>query len=171
MSARRNWAARTAQPSGNDGIPIVLPRLVFRAQHADVFILTVDGIDNVDGADSELCQRAVRRAELGTTIAQLAGRAGSAVRIEIYEHDGTTHADIVEPPPNTGTSQARGSFDPEGFLAGEPVLIAVVVQTVNADRRGRLSLPLAPPSAGPPPAGRYVLVGGISHHVAIQRRH
>lgn len=172
MNARRNWAIWNAQPSDNENIPIVLPRLVFRAQHADEYTLTVDGIDTADVRDDDLCPRSVRRAEVGATIARLAGRVGSAVRIEVYEHDGTIHADIVEPPPNAGNRQAnRGSFDPEGFLAGEPVLIAVVVQTVNADRNGRLPIPMAPPSASPPQDGRYVLVGGISHHVAIQRSH
>jgi hypothetical protein len=105
-----------AESEQEEDAPIVLPRLVFRAQNDAVFALTVDGIDH-DSLRDPSHSPVVGRAELGTVIASLAEQAGTAVRVEVHESDGTVHADIIEPPPSPdSTSGSGGWVGPEGFL-------------------------------------------------------
>jgi hypothetical protein len=99
------------QEEAAEGVPIVLPRLVFRAQNDAEFALTVHGVDHIDDGSLRPAGRrpVVGRSELGTVVASLAEQAGTAVRVEIHERDGTVHADIIEPPPSQNRTSSGAS--------------------------------------------------------------
>ena len=104
-------------------------------------------------------QRAIARAELGGLLSHLADSWGTAIRIEAHQADGSIHADILtpqshlaHPTPNpqqpdprldtsSGADQPTG-LTADGLMPGEPVHIAVVIQTATADQTGRLVAPV-----------------------------
>lgn len=120
-------------------VPAVLTQIVARFRDDGPMSITVDG-QALAGVPLGLDQ-------LGSTIASIAERSRSPVRVEIHETDGTIWADILTPPatdaPNVESSAAKsGSFSVtyEGFVPGEEVLIAEITRTVVADQDGAVRL-------------------------------
>jgi hypothetical protein len=127
-------------------VPAVLPQVLATIDHIGRAHVSVDGIGRPEGP--------VERDELGKVLTSLAEQAGGPVRVEIREPDGSRYADILQPqparpddPPSTEESDppsGQAVLAGDGFLPGEPVLVAVVARTVVADADGTVSLPVAP---------------------------
>lgn len=139
--------ARHASPNDHQpAVPAVLPQVIATIDYTGRAHVSVDGIGRPEGA--------VEGDELGKVLTSLAEQAGGPVRVEIREPDGTRYADILQPqparhddPPGTGegdSSSGQAVLAGDGFLPGEPVLVAVVATTVVADADGTVGLPVAP---------------------------
>ena len=120
-------------------VPAVLTQIVARFGDDGLMTISVDG--------QVLAGVPLGPDQLGSTIASIAERSRSPVRVEIHETDGTIWADILTPPatdaPNVESSAAdSGSFSVtyEGFAPGEEVLIAEITRTVIADQDGAVRL-------------------------------
>lgn len=81
---------RRLRLGGPGSVPVVLPRVVARPQHAGTVTITVDGGPVSDGP--------IPRVQLGEAISQIVEQIGTAVRVEIHDPNGTVHADILTPP-------------------------------------------------------------------------
>lgn len=137
--------ARHASPDDQQAVvPVVLPRVIATIDNAGRASVSVDGISRPEGP--------VERDELGKVLTSLAEQAGGPVRVEIREPDGSRYADILQPhTPEAEDDDERALAIPsdgpalrgEGFLPGEPVLVAVIARTVVADADGTVSLPVA----------------------------
>ncbi|MCW2752176.1 MAG: hypothetical protein JWR83_3286 [Aeromicrobium sp.] len=125
--------------AAREQVPAVLTQIVARFGDDGLMTITVDG--------QVLCDAPLGPDQLGSTIASIAERFRSPVRVEIHETDGTIWADILTPPAidtaNVESSAAEsGSFSVtyEGFTPGEEILIAEITQTVIADQDGAVRL-------------------------------
>ncbi len=137
-------------------VPAVLPQVIAMLDDAGSARVAVDGIERLDGP--------VSRDELGGLLAEIAEKAGGPVRVEVREPDGSRYADILQPqprPPEPRKEQDARTEEPalrgEGFLPGEPVLVAVVATTIHAGPDGTASLTDTPGSGG-----EVVLFGSVS---------
>ncbi len=145
-------------------VPAVLPQVTVTVDERRRARVTLDGIDHSD--------RPVSGDELGGVLAGIAERAGGPVRVEVREPDGSRYADILQPRPRpTATGTGTGSEEQaspvevpmlrgEGFLPGEPVLVAVVTTTIDAGPDGTVSLTDLPLRHRP--AGAAILFGSTS---------
>lgn len=154
-------------------IPVVLPTV-----HIDIDTgghLTVD----VDG-DPHPAAAARVRGDLRAVLDSITTDLGTAVRVEVREHDGTTYSDIATPPteadatpeldaaptgaPDAHSTSSAGIRGP-GFLPGEEVAVTYVVCTRTADGNGWAAVQL--PAALLSKSGlRMLLVGMTSAAVA-----
>lgn len=156
---RSQVRARRARAHDEPVVPAVLPQVTVTVDERRQARVRLDGIDHPD--------RAVSRDELGGVLAGIAERAGGPVRVEVREPDGSRYADILQPHPpepaagvRAGTAVAGVVLRGEGFMAGEPVLVAVVVTTVPAGPDGTVSLTGLPLAARP--VGEAILFGSTS---------
>lgn len=144
-------------------VPAVLPQVLATIDHTGRAQVSVDGISRPHGR--------VGRDQLGSLFASVAEQAGGPVRVEIREADGTRYADILQPQPtrpddppavreNSSSPPRQAALRGEGFLPGEPVLVAVIAATVVAGADGTVELPAAPPV--PRTAGELILFGASS---------
>jgi hypothetical protein len=116
------------------------------------------------------------RSELRSVLDEITTQIGTAVRVEVREHDGTTYADIATPPdapeapddkplngarPPTPSAGLKGT----GFRPGEKVAVAYVLCTQTADADGRTTVQL-PPAILPRHGHKMVLIGMTSAAVA-----
>lgn len=130
-------------------VPAVLPQVIVAVDDAGHARITVDGIGrpNINDLDEP-----VDRRDLGAVLAHIAEQAGGPVRVEVREADGSRYADILQPPPEPDDppephdeeSPVPVVLEGEGFLPGEPVLVAVVAITVHADHNGTVRVPASP---------------------------
>lgn len=128
-------------------VPVVLPQI-------DV---TVDEHSRLDvrldqkpySADTDL-----GRADLRRVVENIARDAGTPVRVDVREVDGSVFTDFVSPPA-PGVAPATAGAAPSmakpigrvcgaGFVPGERVVVAVVVADVVADDTGTASVRLPP---------------------------
>lgn len=132
-------------------VPVVLP--VVRVDVGETGELTVD----IDGSPYASPQR-LRRDDLRSVLDKITAERDSPARVEIYEADGTTYADITTPRRPTDEPGSQSVDEPAaiemsppgirggGFRPGEQVAVAYVLLHQTADERGRAAVHL-PPSA------------------------
>ena len=131
-------------------VPAVLPEVVVTIDDAGQARIVIDSGERSDLGNSG---GPVDRRGLGAALTAIAEQAGGPIRVEVREHDGSRYADILQPrtpepreddepaPAPTGNGPVlRG----EGFLPGEPVLVAVVATSIPADADGAVRLPVSP---------------------------
>lgn len=165
---RRHRGAPVADPrhpGAASVVPAVLPQVIVTINDAGHARITADRIarPNINDPDEP-----VDRRDLGTVLARIAEQAGGPVRVEVREADGSRYADILQPQPepddppgpHDATSPVPVVLEGEGFLPGEPVLVAVVATTVLADHDGTVRLPSLPRIPGD--VGELILFGANS---------
>lgn len=127
-------------------VPVVLPKI-------DV---TVDEHGKLDvrlDREPYLADTDLGRADLRRVVEDIARDAGTVVRVDVREVDGSVFSDFVSPPApdaaptaDTAPSMAApvGRVFGAGFAPGERVAVAVVVADVIADDTGTASVRLPP---------------------------
>jgi hypothetical protein len=128
-------------------VPVVLP--VVRVDVGETGELTVD----IDGSPYVSAQRLCRD-DLRSVLDKITAERDSPVRVEVYEADGTTYADIATPRPPTDEPGSQSADEPTaiemspagisggGFRPGEQVAVAYVLLRQTADERGRAAVHL-----------------------------
>lgn len=142
-----------SNPKQRRATPAVLPQVIVTIDHAGHARITVDGIVQAGVEGSE---EPIGRQGLGAALACVAEQAGGPVRVEVREPNGSRYADILQPHLNSGdppdpcdaTPPTQDVLEGDGFLPGEPVLVAVVATTMHADRDGTVRLPASPAVPG-----------------------
>lgn len=127
-------------------VPVRLPEILVQLDDGDT--ATISG-------PTDDSKRRVSRAVIGGVLADAADRAGSAVRVELLEPDGTRHVDILTPPApapdghdHVAASAARRpghrrvEVIRDGFVPGETVLVAPATRTTRAEETGRVAVRL-----------------------------
>jgi len=114
------------------------------------------------------------RDDLQRVLDDIAADLGTAVRVEVREADGSTFTDIVTPRTQSVPDAALGArpalasafgICAEGFTAGEPVDVCLVVARQIADEDGTTHLRLPPALLDAHP--QVVLLGRASGVVAL----
>ncbi|MGA2455021.1 MAG: hypothetical protein ABSG93_16035 [Solirubrobacteraceae bacterium] len=150
-------------------VPVVLAQVLVTVDESGRARVRVDGIEHPDGP--------VDRERLGGVLAGVADAADGPVRVEIHEPDGTSYADILQPPRRRPAARqekdaptpARGPvLRAEGFAPGETVLVAVLTMSVRADADGTVCL-LALPNR-PRRVDELMLLGLASRRTVFGRR-
>ncbi|KRA30977.1 MULTISPECIES: hypothetical protein [unclassified Nocardioides] len=125
-------------------IPIVLSTV-----HVDIdahghLMIDIDG--DPYAPDRTLC-----RSDLSTVLDEITTDRGTAVRVEVREHDATMYADIATPPDLSAPADEEPSppspppaFAGAGFHPGEEVALAYVVARQPADPDGHAIINLPP---------------------------
>jgi hypothetical protein len=139
---------------------------------------------DVDG-DPHPTARGRARGDLRSILDEITTGLGTAVRVDVREHDGSTYADIATPPTPTPTPPADTTPGPDpppaeaanarsapsaglggtGFLPGEEVAVTYVVCTQTAGADGRTAVQL-PPALLVRPGLKMLLVGMTSAAIA-----
>lgn len=140
-------AADRGHPRAASVVPAVLPQVIVTVDDAGHARITADRIarPNINDPDEPIDRR-----DVGTVLARIAEQAGGPVRVEVREADGSRYADILQPHPSPHDPRDLHVEEPpiqgvlEGFLPGEPVLVAVVATTLHADHDGTVRLPASP---------------------------
>lgn len=143
-------AADPAHPRAVSVVPAVLPQVIVTIDDTGHARITAKGIARPGTDDPD---EPIDRRDLGAVLARVAEQAGGPVRVEVREPDGCRYADILQPQPDPDDPPESHDETPlvhvvvegEGFLPGEPVLVAVVATTLHADHDGTLRLPAPPP--------------------------
>jgi hypothetical protein len=150
-------------------VPVVLAQVLVTVDESGRARVRVDGIEHPDGP--------VDRGQLGGVLASVAEAADGAVRVEIHEPDGTSYADILQPPrrrpaPRQEKDAGRTARGPvlraEGFAPGETVLVAVLATSIRADADGAVCLHAAP--SRPRRLDELILFGLASRRTVFGRR-
>lgn len=148
MSRHRGPGTRPDPVLSAAVVPAVLPEVVVTIDHTGQVRIVVDDRHGLDIPDEPF-----DRHDLGAALAAIADQARSPVRVELREPDGSRYADILQPhtpEPESGDEPAPVTTEHgpvlrgEGFLPGEPVLVAVVATSIVADADGTVWLPVAP---------------------------
>ncbi|WP_244929261.1 hypothetical protein [Nocardioides sp. W7] len=146
-------------------IPVVLATAHVEVGGDGQLLVDVDG-------EPFAADRHLDRDDLSTVLDQITTTLGTAVRVEVHEHDGTTYADIATPPDPDHAADVPEPVQPvepvpmpgltgAGFQPGEEVAIAYVVARYTADANGRAHLQL-PPVLAAANRNRLVLLGMTS---------
>jgi hypothetical protein len=125
-------------------VPIVLPTVRFEVDTEGRLEVSVDSQPHAE-------DRRLSRDDLRSVLDEITTSLGTAVRVEVYEADGTTYSDIetpaegtapdaVEPEPETAAPALAGA----GFRPGEQVALAYVVARQEADANGNAAINLPP---------------------------
>jgi hypothetical protein len=131
-------------------VPVVLPEVLAVVDDTGQVRIAVE---NIDHASIDPPIGPVDRRRLGAVLASIAEQVGGPVRVEVREADGSRYADILQPhTPEPGEDDKRAPIAAEdgpvlrgeGFLPGEPVLVAVVATSIAADADGTVRLPVYP---------------------------
>lgn len=147
-------------------VPVVLPLVEVVVDERGYLTISLDR--EPYSADDVLT-----RDDLHRVIDDIAADLGTAVRVEVHEADGSTFTDIVTPTtrpvpdaPVTRTALASAfGICAEGFTAGEPVEVCLVVARQIADEDGTTHLRLPPALLEAHP--QVVLLGRASGVVAL----
>ncbi|WHS29078.1 hypothetical protein [Auritidibacter ignavus] len=103
----------------------------------------------------------------------------------MHEQDGTVHADILQPPPKPDPPAEPDPVEPEqprrrrhrpelveveatGFVPGEEVAVAVILQHGSAGPDGRARALINRAEVADPDAAEVVLLGRISGTAAVR---
>jgi hypothetical protein len=160
-------------PSAGVVVPVVLPQVVVTVDdsgHARIAVENIGHHTPIDCPDGP-----IGRDELGAVLAGITEQVAGLVRVEVREANGSRYADILQPRPpasKTGAEHEKNEPDEgpllrgEGFLAGETVLVAVVITTTQAQPDGTASLPSLRLPAGS--GSEVILFGGASGRI-VQR--
>ncbi len=148
-------------------VPVVMPLVEIDVDKMGYLTVTLDR--EPYSADGTLT-----RDDLKRVLDDIAADLGTAVRVEVREANKSTFTDIVTPErpklamvkPMREASTSIGEVAGEGFLAGEEVVVAVVVahQVASTDGTARLRLPPALLEAHP---GLVVFMGKRSGTVMV----
>ena len=148
-------------------VPVVMPLVEIDVDKKGYLTVTLDR--EPYSADGSLT-----RDDLKRVLDDIAADLGTAVRVEVREADKSTFTDIVTPErpklevvkPMREATTSIGEVAGEGFLAGEEVVVAVVVahQVASTDGTARLRLPPALLEAHP---GLVVFMGKRSGTVMV----
>ncbi|MEH0058822.1 hypothetical protein [Auritidibacter ignavus] len=158
-------------------VPAVLPLVVLEAYDGDQLVLTVNG----DKATTEM----IKRGRVGARLTELIGEFDVPTRVEVHEQDGTVHADILQPPPKPDPPAEPDPVEPEqprrrrhrpelveveatGFVPGEEVAVAVILQHGSAGPDGRARALINRAEVADPDAAEVVLLGRISGTAAVR---
>lgn len=150
-------------------VPVVLAQVLVTVDESGRARVRVDGIEHPDGP--------VEGGQLGGVLASVAEAADGPVRVEIHEPDGTSYADILQPPrrrpaprqEKDAGSTARGPvLRAEGFAPGETVQVAVLTTSIRADADGTVCLLAAPTK--PRRLDELILFGLASRRTVRGRR-
>jgi len=142
-------------------IPVVLPIARVRVDDAGELHVTLDGEPH--SADHP------RRPDLQRVLTDLTREAGTPVRVEVIEADGTTYCDIAtpteQPPGDVADTAAHSGAGVRGvgFHPGERVAVAYVLLQQTADAEGVAVLRL--PAAALARRDGAMLLFGLDSHV------
>lgn len=154
-------------------IPVVLSTVQVHVAAEGVLSVNLDG-------EPYAADRLLGRADLGTLLEEITTDLDTAVRVEVYESDGTTYADIATPPQRPAPADPPPDPPPvrapspvtrphtlggAGFDPGEEVALAYVVTRQPADADGHASINL-PPALLAATRGGLVMFGLTSQKVA-----
>lgn len=127
-------------------IPVVLPNVHVDVDHEGSLAVAVDGAPYEH-------RTGLRREDLQPLLRELADKLAAPMRVEVIEADGSTYCDIVTPPeavhadpikePPAGTSRLP-NVRALGFRPGEPIALAYIVLTEEADAHGDAVMHLPP---------------------------
>lgn len=151
MSRHSGPDRRPDSALSTSAVPAVLPEVVVTMDDTGQAQIVVDGSDRdyVEHVGTPFHRR-----ELGTVLAAVAAQARSPIRVEVREADGSCYADILQPriaeleatddEAASVTAEDGPMLRGEGFLPGEPVLVAVVTTSISSDADGAVRLPIPP---------------------------
>lgn len=128
-------------------MPVRLPEILVQLHDDDT--ATISG-------DTGVSEQKTSQSALGAVLADAADRAGTAIRVELHEADGTRYVDILTPPgpagdrsrdiatTETSPARRRQSIDIArgGFLPGETILFAPAARAAMADHAGHVAVHL-----------------------------
>lgn len=124
------------------------------------------------GGEPYAADRHLGRADLGALLDEVTTNLETAVRVEVYEADGTWFADIATPPQPSEPSAAdptsesrRPALAGAGFEPGEEVALAYVVARQPADSDGSAAISI-PPALLTATRGGLVMLGLTSQKFA-----
>lgn len=139
-------------------IPVVLTTVHVTVGHDGRLAVEVDGRPYAG-------DRVLGRGDLRSLVDEITTDAGTAVRVEVREADGSTFSDIATPPEQAARATTAPSPEPivpaltgAGFRPGEEVALAYVVSRQEADIDGRAAINLPPALVNATCSG-LVLVG------------
>ncbi|WP_269305729.1 hypothetical protein [Aeromicrobium sp. HA] len=126
-------------------VPAVLPQI-------NVVVDVHGGLSVQVDAEPHLAGENLQRADLERVVTSIAADLGSAVRVDVREHDGTVFTDIITPStdPSAAAEERPASMPPAGMLtyAGftphQTVAVAIIVAHEVADDAGTVRLHLPP---------------------------
>ncbi|GAA2074617.1 hypothetical protein IDH50_11210 [Aeromicrobium tamlense] len=129
----------------NLDVPVVLPQV-------NVIVDEHGGLSVQVDAEPHRAGENLQRADLQRVVTNIAADLGSAVRVDVREHDGTVFTDIITPPTNPSAAAEKqsaptspaGVLTRVGFAPHQPVAVAVVVAHQAADDSGTVRLALPP---------------------------
>jgi len=135
--------------------------------------ITAEGVLSIDlDGQPYAADRHLGRADLRAVLDEITTGLDTAVRVEVYEADGTTYADIATPTerPAPAADEPSPIARPHalagaGFDPGEEVALAYVVSRQPADSDGHTSINL-PPALLTATHGGLVMMGLTSQKVA-----
>jgi hypothetical protein len=150
-------------------IPVVLSAVQVHIDADGVLCVKLDG-------EPYAADRHLGRAELGALLDEITTDRDTAVRVEVYEADGTRFADIATPPERpasaghppakeTSPTARPHALTGAGFDPGEEVALAYVVTRQPADSDGHAAINL-PPGLLNATRGGLVMLGLTSQKVA-----
>lgn len=150
-------------------IPVVLSAVQVHIDAKGTLSIKLDG-------EPYAADRHLGRAELGAVLDEITTNLQTAVRVEVYEADGTRFADIATPPERPAPAGLPPAEVPSpiarppalagvGFDPGEEVALAFVVTTQAADSDGHAAINL-PPALLAATRGGLVMLGLTSQKVA-----
>lgn len=164
MSRHSGPNRRPDSALSTSAVPAVLPEVVVTMDDTGQARIVVDGNDR---GRIEHVGTSFHRRELGTVLAAVATQVRSPIRVEVREADGSCYADILQPrtaEPGAADDEAASitakkgpMLRGEGFLPGEPILVAVVTTRIAADADGTVRLPI--PSGAPRRVEELILFG------------
>lgn len=150
-------------------IPVVLSTVQGHIDAEGVLSINLDG-------QPYAADRHLSRTDLGALLDEITTGLDTAVRVEVYEADGTTYADIATPPERPAPADPPSARAPSpmarphalagaGFDPGEEVALAYVVTRQPADSDGHAAINL-PPALLAATRGGLVMLGLTSQKVA-----
>jgi hypothetical protein len=146
-------------------IPVTLSTVRVDVDAGGVLTVEVDG-------QPYAADRNLGRVDVGALLDEITTDRDTAVRVEIYEADGTTFADIATPPerPAPAADEPSPIARPHalagaGFDPGEQVALAYVVTRQPADSDGHATINL-PPALLNATRGGLVMLGLTSKKIA-----
>lgn len=146
-------------------IPVVLSAVQVQIDAEGVLSVELDG-------EPYAADRHLGRGDLGALLDEITTGLDTAVRVEVYEADGTAYADIAVPPerPAAAADESSPIVRPHalagaGFDPGEEVALAYVVARQPSDSDGHASINL-PPGILAATRGGLVMLGLTSQKVA-----
>ena len=134
---------RDARPSLE--VPVVLPQINVTVDEHGSLNVRVDAEPYQPGEK-------LQRADLERVVTNIATDLGSAVRVDVREHDGTVFTDIITPPaaPPVDATESQAptaavdALTRTGFAPRQRVAVAVIVAHQVADTSGTVRLRLPP---------------------------